>query len=60
MASEIITALKKKMGVEAIKTEAFVAHSGVWPLTVTISDTAVKISQIQSIQSLHLYTKLMS
>lgn len=48
------------MGVEAIKTEAFVAHSGVWPLTVTISDTAVKISQIQSIQSLHLYTKLMS
>ena len=28
---------------------------GVWHLIVTILDTAVKSSQIQAIQSLHLY-----
>lgn len=59
MDSEIIIALTRHLGVDAIKTEAFLAHSGVWPLTVTVPDSAVKIPQIQSIQSLHLYTKLM-
>lgn len=57
MPSATLTALKRHLEVESIKTEAFLAHSGVWHLTVTTADTAVKSFQIQAIQSLHLYTK---
>lgn len=59
MPSETLTALKRNLGVESLKTEAFLGHNGVWHLTVTTLDTAIKSSQIQAIQSLHLYTKLM-
>lgn len=59
MPSETLTALRRNLGVESIKTETVFARSGVWHLTVTAADTAVKSFQIQTTQSLHLSTKLM-
>ena len=59
MPSESLTALRRNLGVESIKTEASLAHSGVWHLRVTTVDTVVESFQIQAIPSLHLYTKLM-